>query len=60
MVRCIGERWRVVRSRFDRTDPDRDALRAELGDRYAAEFCKVVPVTKWTCSAVEDTRKAAA
>ena len=60
VVRCIGERWRVVRSRFERTDPDRDKLRVELGERYAAEFTKVVPVTKWTCSAVEDTRKAAA
>ena len=59
VVRCIGERWSAVRSRFERTDPDRDKLRAELGERYWTEFCKAVPVTKWTCTAVEDTRRAA-
>jgi hypothetical protein len=59
VVRCLGERWQVVRSKFDRSDPDRDKLRAELGERYSTEFCKPTAITRWNCTAVEAARKAA-
>ena len=53
VVRCLGERWHAKRSKFDRLDPDRAKLKAELGDRYEVEFCKAVPITRWSCAAVE-------
>lgn len=56
VVRCVGERYEIKRSKFDRMDPDRDALKAELGERWS-EFQKVVPITRWT--ATEVARRAA-
>jgi hypothetical protein len=54
VVSLIGHEYSVKRSKFDRLDPDRDKLKAKLGIAvYEAEFCKLVPVTRWTCTAVK-------
>jgi hypothetical protein len=54
VVSLVGHEYRVQRSKFERLDPDRDKLRARLGIAvYEAEFCKAVPVVRWTCTAIE-------
>ena len=55
VVSLIGHEYRVQRSKFERLDPDRDKLRVKLGVAvYETEFCKSVPVTRWTCTKIAD------
>lgn len=51
-TRAVGHQYTVTRSRFERLEPDRDALKQALGERWSY-FLMPVPVTRWNVSEIE-------